>query len=226
MRKNHNLLSYVGFVDLVKAYNTANHDLLFNILKRYGTPPRFVLAIEHIYKDLVIVLKIVKEVMEIPQSVGVRQGNHMAPVLFLFLMSAFAETLESKWKNTILVFARSDRLLASNKRQAKDAYVAISQRNTCPPTSPQWKYSNACTLMTAPSFSHCAKTWPMDLPSYTNTLPDSASKCILATRGPHPKRSASSSPLPASSTPNSPSPSHTTQKDVMPTMNLPTAMMC
>ncbi len=31
MQKNHNLLSYVGFVDLVKAYDTANHDLLIDI---------------------------------------------------------------------------------------------------------------------------------------------------------------------------------------------------
>ena len=96
MRKNHNLPSYVGFVNLVKAYNTANQDLLFNILERYGAPPRFVLAIERIYKDLVVVLKIEKEVMEIPQSVRVRQGDNIAPVLFLFLMSAFAETLESE----------------------------------------------------------------------------------------------------------------------------------
>ncbi len=36
---------------------------------------------------------------ELWQSVGVRQGDNMAPVLFLFLMSAFAETLEIKWKN-------------------------------------------------------------------------------------------------------------------------------
>ncbi len=86
MRKNHNLPSYIGFVNLVKAYDTANHDLLFDILERYGAPPRFVLAIERIYKDLVVVLKIEKEVMEIPQSVGVRQGNNMAPVLFPFLM--------------------------------------------------------------------------------------------------------------------------------------------
>ena len=66
MRKTHNLPSYVGFVDLVKAYDTANHDLLFDILERYDAPPWFVLAIERIYKDLVVVLKIEKEVMEIP----------------------------------------------------------------------------------------------------------------------------------------------------------------
>ena len=27
-RRNHNLASYVGFVDIVKAYDTANHNLL------------------------------------------------------------------------------------------------------------------------------------------------------------------------------------------------------
>ena len=45
-----------------------------------------------------VVLKIGKEVVELPQTVGVRQGDNMAPVLFLFLMSAFAETLEAEWK--------------------------------------------------------------------------------------------------------------------------------
>ena len=38
-RRNHNLASYVGFVDLVKAYDTANQDLLLCILERYGAPP-------------------------------------------------------------------------------------------------------------------------------------------------------------------------------------------
>jgi hypothetical protein len=57
------------------------------------------LAIERIYQDLVVILKIEKEVVELPQSVGVQQGDNMAPVLFLFLMSAFAETLEAERKN-------------------------------------------------------------------------------------------------------------------------------
>ncbi len=48
--------------------------------------------------DLIVVLKIEKEVVELPQTVGVCQGDNMAPVLFLFLMSAFAETLAVEWK--------------------------------------------------------------------------------------------------------------------------------
>jgi hypothetical protein len=97
-RRNHNLASYVGFVDLVKAYDTANQDLLLRILERYGAPPKFVSAIQTLYTDNICVLKIEKEKVEIPQTVGVRQGDNMAPVLFLFLMTAFAETLETVWR--------------------------------------------------------------------------------------------------------------------------------
>jgi hypothetical protein len=100
MRKNHNLPSYVAFVNLVKAYNTANHELLLTLLEKCGAPPCFVLAVEQMYQNLVVDLKIEKEVQELPHSVDVRQGNNMALVLFLFLMSAFVETLEVKWKNT------------------------------------------------------------------------------------------------------------------------------
>jgi hypothetical protein len=98
MQKNHNLALYIGFVDLVKAYDTANHDILFDVLTKFGAPPRFIAAIEKCYKDLTVILKIEKEIAELPQMIGVRQGNNIVLVLFLFLMSAFAETLETEWK--------------------------------------------------------------------------------------------------------------------------------
>jgi hypothetical protein len=44
-RCNHDLPSFVGFVDLVKAYDTANHELLLILLERYGAPPKFVAAV-------------------------------------------------------------------------------------------------------------------------------------------------------------------------------------
>jgi hypothetical protein len=40
-------------------------------------------------------VKIGKEKAEIDQEVGVRQGDNVSLVIFLFLMSAFAETLET-----------------------------------------------------------------------------------------------------------------------------------
>ena len=96
--KNHHLPSFVAFFDLVKAYDTANHHLLIKILEKYGAPPKFVAAVTKMYTNLKVILKIDSELREFLQSVGVRQGDNMAPVLFLFLMSAAAETLEIEWK--------------------------------------------------------------------------------------------------------------------------------
>ena len=49
------------------------------------------------YKDLKIVLKIGKVEEKMSQTVGVRQGDCMAPVIFLFMIMAFTETLEKEW---------------------------------------------------------------------------------------------------------------------------------
>jgi hypothetical protein len=38
IRRTHDIDTYVLFVDLVKAYDTVNHALLFGILKKYGIP--------------------------------------------------------------------------------------------------------------------------------------------------------------------------------------------
>ena len=93
-RHNHNLPTFVAFVDLVKAFDTVDHRLLMKVLERYGAPPKLKSAISWMYTDLKIVLKMGKVKAEMNQTVGVRQGDCMVPVLFLFMMMAFEETLE------------------------------------------------------------------------------------------------------------------------------------
>ena len=91
LRHQHNLPTFIAFVDLVKAYDTTNHQLLIEILWQYGAPPKLCDAIECMYQDLIVVVKVGKEERKASQTVGVRQGNHLSPALFLFMMSAFAE---------------------------------------------------------------------------------------------------------------------------------------
>ena len=91
---NHDLPTYVAFVDLVKAFDTVDHTLMLHILKEYGAPPKLRSPIARMYQDIKVVLKIGKTEETMSQTVGVRQGDCMAPVLFLFMMMAFAETLE------------------------------------------------------------------------------------------------------------------------------------
>jgi len=95
LRRSHNLPTHALFVDLVKAFDTANHDLLFPLLEKYGVPPKLTSVIRRLYTDTLVKLRIGKELRLIPYTVGVKQGDNMAPVLFLFVMQAFADTLST-----------------------------------------------------------------------------------------------------------------------------------
>ena len=86
IRHNPDIPSYVAFVDLVKSFGTVNHKMMLQILEQYGAPPKLRSAISRIYKDIKIVLKIGKVENKMGQTVGVRQGDFMAPVLFLFMV--------------------------------------------------------------------------------------------------------------------------------------------
>ena len=67
------------------------------ILVRYGCPQNLCDTITRMYKDGVVKLVIGGFEMTIYFKVGVKQGDSVAPVLFLFIVMAFAETLEKEW---------------------------------------------------------------------------------------------------------------------------------
>jgi hypothetical protein len=62
-------------------------------------------------------VKIGREKAEIDQEVGVRQGDNVSSVNTLFLMSAFAETLEKEWKQSNLPEAIFKNVINTSKGQ-------------------------------------------------------------------------------------------------------------
>ena len=65
---NHNLPTFIAFVELFKAFDTVDHGMMIGILNRYGAPPELISAIAHMYTDLKIVLKIGKVKAEMRQT--------------------------------------------------------------------------------------------------------------------------------------------------------------
>jgi hypothetical protein len=79
--------SYILFMDLIKAFDTTNHDLLFTLLLRYRAPTERVKVIRrlHTYFKLKFTLESLEAIID--YYVSVCQGDNMAPVPFLFQLS-------------------------------------------------------------------------------------------------------------------------------------------
>ena len=71
--------------------------MMVEILKKYGCPPKLRSAIRRMYTDNKLRLILGNIDISIPFKVLVKQGDSVAPFLFLFIMMEFAETLEKEW---------------------------------------------------------------------------------------------------------------------------------
>ena len=83
---------YMVFVDLSKAFDTVDRELLWKILLRFGCPAKFVAVIRSFHEGMRACVSATGEVSD-PFSVvaGVKQGCVLAPVLFNLFVAAVSK---------------------------------------------------------------------------------------------------------------------------------------
>lgn len=64
---------------------------MIQLLEKIAAPPKIASVLKRLYTDPRVVVKIGGEKANTFQKIGVQQGGNMSPVLFLFLMTVFAE---------------------------------------------------------------------------------------------------------------------------------------
>ena len=80
----------MAFVDLTKAFNTVNRDLLLDILHKFGCPPIFI-AIPQFYTGMCAqVVMAGSQSSSFPVEGGVKQGCVLAPIIFNLLLVAIS----------------------------------------------------------------------------------------------------------------------------------------
>jgi hypothetical protein len=96
--REHHQETFVVFVDLVKVYGTINQELLWEILELYGVPPTLITVLKKLYQNVTIHLDIENCKICMKSMSGVKQGDNLGPILFIFVMQAVASTLNPKWR--------------------------------------------------------------------------------------------------------------------------------
>ena len=90
--------TFVLFVDIVKAFDSVNREMLWKILKKYGIPKeRTIMVIKKMYTQIKIKLGIEKAEALFFSTSGVKQGDNLAPALFLFVIQATIKTMHREW---------------------------------------------------------------------------------------------------------------------------------
>ena len=84
-REQHQNL-YMAFVDLAKAFDTINRDLLWNILRKFCCPPTFIALLQQFHNGMCAhVVMAGSQSSSFPVEVGVKQGCVLVPIIFNLL---------------------------------------------------------------------------------------------------------------------------------------------
>ena len=92
--------TWVLFVDFVKAFDTVPREMLFRVLARLGFPPKIVNLVRVFHENVTLEVDLDDDgnTIIIKYNIGVKQGDTLAPVLFLCYIQAVLETLFPKFE--------------------------------------------------------------------------------------------------------------------------------
>ena len=80
---------YMAFVDLTRAFDTVNQDLLWNTLHKFGCPPTFIGMLQQFHTGMCAQVVMANSQSSIhPAEVGVKHGCVLAPIIFNLLLVA------------------------------------------------------------------------------------------------------------------------------------------
>ena len=80
---------HLAFVNLTKAFDTVNRDLLWNILRQFGCPPTLIAILQQFHTGMCAQIVMAgSQSSSFPVEVGVKQGSVLAPIISNLLIVA------------------------------------------------------------------------------------------------------------------------------------------
>jgi hypothetical protein len=78
--------------------------MLWKILKILGVPDYLIEVLKKLYTDVTINLRVGEKLEQFLSTSGVKQGDNLAPVLFIFVIHAVSNSIDKKWEFEILTY--------------------------------------------------------------------------------------------------------------------------
>ena len=87
-RKRKGLDTWVAFIDLKTAFDKVSRAAIFEIMRKFGFPKKFISALQRLHTNAKFAFKMGTAKFTVDNNSGVRQGDTAGPTLFLIAMMA------------------------------------------------------------------------------------------------------------------------------------------
>ena len=103
-RREHGLESWILFIDLVKAFDRVPRQLLWKVLFKFGVPVKLVKLLEALHAHVNITFTVNDITNTIECIIGVKQGDILGPILFIFYLAAIMITWKATHQRPLCIF--------------------------------------------------------------------------------------------------------------------------
>lgn len=120
-RREHSKETWILFLDLVKAFDRVPRELLWQLLEKFGIPPKLVRLLKALHKDVLVKFEVEGLEHEVNCTIGVKQGDILGPVLFIIFMAG----VMSDWRKitdcpAIVFLSKPDNVITGRPPTAKE----------------------------------------------------------------------------------------------------------
>ena len=90
---------WLGLIDFEKAFDTVEHDVLWEVLKDQGLHPDYIDIIKRLYDGQTAFVQAGAASRRFPLLRGVKQGAPVSALLFIAVMEQCFRSLKKRWKS-------------------------------------------------------------------------------------------------------------------------------
>ena len=119
-RREHGLETWVLFLDLVKAFDRVPREMLWMILEKFGVPPKLIRLLKSLHANVQVKFTVNEVTNTIQCIIGVKQGDILGPLLFLFFLEAVMVTWRKLHERPLcLYYTKYDDILTGRRYNTK-----------------------------------------------------------------------------------------------------------
>ena len=115
-RKEHDLESWVLFIDLVKAFDRVPRPMLWCVLKKFGVPPKSVCLLMSLHDPVHVHFTVAGIPKTFSNTIGVKQGDTLGPLLFTYYIAAIMLLWRKSTRTKPCIFRTSNDFQLAGRR--------------------------------------------------------------------------------------------------------------